>query len=61
MMADQLHKIHFCFSTETYNQFSNVALSSINQHAPLKPLSHLQKRLKTKQWITTETYIYMRK
>ena len=24
---------------ETFNQFSNIALSSINQHAPFKPLS----------------------
>ena len=31
---------------EAFNQFSNIALSSINQHAPLKPLSFKQKRLK---------------
>ena len=29
---------------ETFNQFSNIVLSFINQHAPLKSLSHKHRR-----------------
>ena len=37
---------------EMFNLFSHTVLSTINIHAPLKPLSRKQKKLSQKPWIT---------
>jgi len=44
-----------------FNQFTSIVLATINKHAPLKPLSRKQKRLRNKPWITKEIHSLIRK
>ena len=41
---------------EMFNLFSHTVLSTINIHAPLKPLSRKQKKLSQKPWITNQRH-----
>ena len=59
--SDPLSQIIFYFSSQTFNQFSNITISSIDQHALLKPLTCKQKRLKTKLLLTKEIHIAVSK